>query len=75
MNTFCEIRMHRGVREGALGAIGSGTSQGSGARKCQVQVYLAHKKLPPPRTLQQDYAQGPMVVIRGGRFLMSEVPL
>ena len=25
--------------------------------------YLAHKKPPPPRTLQLAYAQGPMVVI------------
>ena len=26
------------------------------------QRYLAHKKQPPPRTLQWDYTQGPMVV-------------
>jgi len=28
--------------------------------------YLAHKKQRPPRILQQDYAQGPMVVLRSG---------
>ena len=39
------------------------------------QGHLAHKKEPPPRTLQYDYAQGPMVVLGGGLFLMSEVPL
>ena len=27
-----------------------------------LQGYLAHKKQRPPRTLQSDYAQGPMVV-------------
>ena len=31
-----------------------------------IQGYLAHKKQRPPRTLQQEYAQGPMVVLRGG---------
>ena len=36
---------------------------------------LADKKTPPPRTLQQAYAQGPVVVLGGGRFLISEVPL
>ena len=30
---------------------------------------------PPLRTLQQDYAQGPVEVLGGGRFLMSEVHL
>jgi len=30
-----------------------------------VQGYLAHKKVPPPRTLQQDQAQGPVVVLGG----------
>ena len=28
-----------------------------------VQGYLAHKKRPPPRTLQHDYTQGPMVAL------------
>ena len=36
--------------------------------------YLDQKKLRPPWTLQWDYAWGPMVVL-GGLFLMSEVPL
>ena len=40
-----------------------------------VQGYLAHKKQPAPMTLQQGYAQGPTVVLGGGQFLMSEVPL
>ena len=40
-----------------------------------VQGYLAHKKQPFCRTLQWAYAWGPMVVLGGGRFLMSEVPL
>ena len=30
-----------------------------------LQGHLAHKKLPPPRTLEKAYAQGPMVVIEG----------
>ena len=30
------------------------------------QGYLAHKKQPPPRTLQKDDAQSPMVVLGGG---------
>ena len=30
------------------------------------QGYLAHKKYPPPRTLQWDYAQVPMVFLGGG---------
>ena len=32
----------------------------------EVQGYLAHKKPRPLRTLQKDYAQGPMEVLRGG---------
>ena len=31
-----------------------------------VQGYLADKKPPLPRTLQQDYVQGSMVVLGGG---------
>ena len=31
----------------------------------EVRGHLAHEKHPPPRTLQLDYAQGPMVVLRG----------
>ena len=40
-----------------------------------VQGYLARKKIPHPRTLQQAYAYEPVIVLGGGRFLMSEVPL
>ena len=41
-----------------------------------IQGYLAHKEQRPPRTLPQEYAQGPMVVLGGGGlFLMSEVHL
>ena len=41
-----------------------------------LQGYLAHTKTFPPRTLQQDYAQGPMVVLwGGGLFDTSETPL
>ena len=38
---------------------------------------LQHIYQPPqsPRSLQQDYAWGPVVILGGGRFLMSEVPL
>ena len=32
-----------------------------------LQGYLAHKKLPPRRTLQQDYTWGPMVVLGEGK--------
>ena len=38
-----------------------------------VQENLAHKKHPPPRTLQQDYL-GTYGGPRGVRFRMSEVP-
>ena len=31
-----------------------------------LQGYLAHMKLPPPRTLLKDYAYGPVVVLGGG---------
>jgi len=31
-----------------------------------LQGYLAHKKHPPPRTLQKDYNQGHMVVLGRG---------
>ena len=41
----------------------------------QLQGYLAHKKLLPPGTPQKAYAQDPMVVLGGLKFLMSEVPL
>ena len=32
----------------------------------RIQGCLAHKKHPPPRTLQEDYTQGVMVVLGGG---------
>ena len=32
----------------------------------KIQGYLAHRKWPPPRTLQQDYVQGHMVARRSG---------
>ena len=37
--------------------------------------YLAQKKQHPRRTLQQEYASGPIMVLGGWLFLMSEVPL
>ena len=40
-----------------------------------LQGYLAHHQLPPLRTLRYDYAEGPMVVLGGALFLMSEVSL
>ena len=33
-----------------------------------LRVYLAHKKSPPPGTLQSDHAQYPMGVLGGGAF-------
>ena len=30
-----------------------------------VQGYLAHKKHPPPRALQEDYTQGAVVALGG----------
>ena len=39
------------------------------------QGYLAHKKHPPPGTLEWDYIQGPRVALRGWLLLMTEVPL
>jgi len=38
-----------------------------------VQGYLAHKKQRPPRTVQQEYAQGPMVVLWGGAVYYERV--
>ena len=38
-----------------------------------MQGYLAQKKPPPRRTLQWPYAQGPMVVLGGWVFLVSEL--
>ena len=36
------------------------------AQGLHILGYLAHKKTPPPRTLQQAYAYGPMMVVGGG---------
>jgi hypothetical protein len=38
---------------------------GESERLPRVQGYLAHKNLLPPRTIQYDYAEGPMVVLGG----------
>ena len=38
-------------------------------RYSTLQGYFAHKKQPPPRTLQQAYAYGPMAVL--GRGVVS----
>ena len=40
----------------------------------QLQGYLAHKKQPPPRTLQQDHAEGPMGVLGGRAFSYERGP-
>ena len=40
-----------------------------------IQGYLAHKKHPPRRTLQERYASKPMMTLWGWVFLTSEVPL
>ena len=40
---------------------------------CHVQGYFAHKNPPPRRTPQKPYAWGPMVLLGGWVFLMSEV--
>ena len=38
----------------------------------RVQGYLANEKLQSPRTLQQDYAQSPMMVLGGGGAVSYE---
>ena len=45
------------------------------AGRAPLQGYLAPEKQPPRRTLQKPYAYGPMVILGGWVFLMSEVPL
>ena len=40
-----------------------------------LQGYLAHKKTASPYDPRVAYAQGHMVLLGAGRFLMSEVPL
>ena len=37
--------------------------------------YLAHKRVPSPRNIQYACAQGPMLVLRGWRFITSEILL
>ena len=44
-------------------------------RGFRVQGYLAHKKLPPPRTLQQAYAKGHIVILGGWTLFRGEIPL
>jgi len=41
-------------------------------RRGWLQGHLAHKKQRPPMTLQQDFAKGPMVVLRGGGGISYE---
>ena len=36
------------------------------AFRLAVQGYLAHAKQRPPRTLQEGYAEGPLMALRGG---------
>ena len=57
------------------------SNKGRSLSKCnksirpRLQGYLAHKKQPPPRTLQKAYAWGPMVVLGGaGCFLSARYP-
>ena len=40
-----------------------------------LQGYLSHKNPPPRRTLQWPDAKGPIVVLGGWVFLISERPL
>ena len=47
------------------GATAQRSAWGATVARC-VQGCLAHKTPPPPRTLQQGYAYGPMVVLGGG---------
>ena len=37
-----------------------------GLNTANIQGYLAHEKTPPPRTLQQAHAQGPVLVLLVG---------
>ena len=48
---------------------------GGGGLFLMSAVYLAHKKHPPRRTLQEYFAEGPTVVLGRWLFLRSEVPL
>jgi hypothetical protein len=44
-------------------------------RIIQLQGYLAHKKMPLTRTLQEAYAYDPMEVLGVECFVMSEITL
>ena len=60
------MRSRDGVNAGDEAAPGQGHAcllSMLGVFLFRVQGYLARKKHPPPRTLQQDHAQGHMVVI------------
>ena len=41
----------------------------------EIQGYLAHEKQHSLRTLQWDFAQGPMGALWGGLFFIREAPL
>ena len=62
-------RTNRPCRGGRCGRGSSGRGAAPGAGSLQtcrspaIQGYLAHKKTPPPRTLQWAYAEDPMVVL------------
>ena len=63
INTFCEISRLVEIK----GAARPGPEvRVSVSRFQSAQGFLAHKKTPPPRTLQQEYAWGPMVGRRRG---------
>ena len=44
------------------------TARSRHARCLDIQGHLAHKKTPPPSTLQKACSQGPVMVPRGGAF-------
>jgi len=46
-----------------------------GARSLTLQGYLTHRKTLAPGPLLYPNAQGPMMVLGGGYFFMSKVPL
>ena len=61
LNVACYVRASHATSR--VTPLYRGTSLVSEA---ELQGYLAHKKLPPPRTLQWAYAQGPTVVLGKG---------
>jgi hypothetical protein len=58
-----------GIADAVLGQAAHGLRWPNAAGK---QGYLAHKKVPPPRTLQQDYAKGPTGAYGGGAVFLSD---